>query len=920
MPLLDGTRLGPYDILAPLGAGGMGEVYRATDTRLKRQVAVKILPAALAADPDRLARFQREAEVLASLNHPHIAAIYGLENAGGVNALVMELVEGPTLADRIRQGPVPIDEALAIARQIAEALEAAHEQGIIHRDLKPANIKVREDGTVKVLDFGLAKFMEPGVVREGREDLSQSPTLTSPAAMTGMGVILGTATYMSPEQARGRAVDKRTDVWAFGAVLYEMLTGARAFDGDDITEVIAAVVKTTPNWTALPADVPPPVVTLIQRCLEKDRKARIGDIAVARFLLADYATLTASPTATAHVARTASPGWRRTLPWAVALLLVGTLTGWLLPRRPAGAPPLTHLQMDVAPAEQLIGSIGSVRPARTAMALSPDGRLVVFTGTRGTVTQLYVRGMDHAEAKPVPGTEGATEVFFSPDGAWIGFRADNKIKKVPAAGGPPATVGDVPTGGGLGTSWGDDGTIFFASIAGISRVSAAGGTPARVTTPDAAKGERHLLPQPLPGGRAILFTTMNSVESETANIVLQSLDNADERVLIPGGADARYVSTGHLVYMRTGTLMAVPFDVQSRQVTGAPVALIDGVMQGLNAPSGADETGAGQFTVSPSGTLLYATGGIGPIRESSMVWVDRTGVAQPLAAVPAGQYMSPRLSPDGKKIAVQVRRGASRTTDVWVHDVVRGSPTRLTSDGDNRRPIWSPDGKRLVYGSSTISANNLYAINADGGGKPERLTTSDQLQTPSSWSSANVIAFLERPGLGGGSTGIWVLPSDGDRKPRLFLESRFNLTHPEFSPDGHWMAYESTESGAAEVYVQPYPGPGEKIRISTAGGIEPVWTATGRELLYRANNGSRHGFFSAAIRSLSPFRHDTPRLLFETKPREYASSTPVRGWDVSADGQRFLLLRPIESTERPVTMMHVVLNWQTELTQRVPTR
>ena len=415
--------------------------------------------------------------------------------------------------------------------------------------------------------------------------------------------------------------------------------------------------------------------------------------------------------------------------------------------------------MSVLPADKLVGSIGSVRPARTAIALSPDGRLVVFVGTRGTVTQLYVRGLDHAEAKPVPGTEGASEVFFSPDGAWIGFRADNKIKKVPAAGGPPATVGDVPAGGGLGTSWGDDGTIFFASIAGISRVSAAGGTPARVTTPDTVKGERHLLPQPLPGGRAILFTTMNSVESETANVVLQSLDNAEQRVLIPGGADARYVSTGHLVYMRTGTLMAVPFDVQSRQVTGAPVALIEGVMQGLNAISGADETGAGQFTVSASGTLLYAAGGIGPIRESSMVWVDRTGVAQPLAAVPAGQYMSPRLSPDGKRIAVQVRRGASRTTDVWVHDVVRGTPTRLTFDGDNRRPIWSPDGKRLVYGASTTSANNLYAINADGGGKPERLTTSDQLQTPSSWSSANVIAFLERPGLGGGSTGIWVLPS-----------------------------------------------------------------------------------------------------------------------------------------------------------------
>jgi hypothetical protein len=401
MSLSVGTRLGAYDIIAPLGAGGMGEVYRATDTRLKRQVAVKILPAALAADPDRLTRFQREAEVLASLNHPHIAAIYGLEDApstgsghGGGKALVMELVEGPTLADRIAQGPLPIDEALAIARQIAEALEAAHEQGIIHRDLKPANIKVREDGTVKVLDFGLAKFTEPGAVREGREDLSQSPTLTSPAAMTGMGAILGTATYMSPEQARGRPVDKRTDVWAFGAVLYEMLTGARAFEGDDITEVIAAVVKTTPKWTALPAEVPPHIVTLIQRCLEKDRNARISDIAVARFLLADHATLAASPTPPAQGADAMAPRSRKTkglvLAGVIASVLAGTLIGRILPGRPGAAAPVTRLQMSLRPADQLASSNLSGRPSRTSVALSADGRLVVFCATQGNVTQFDV--------------------------------------------------------------------------------------------------------------------------------------------------------------------------------------------------------------------------------------------------------------------------------------------------------------------------------------------------------------------------------------------------------------------------------------------------------------------------------------------------------------------------------------------------
>jgi eukaryotic-like serine/threonine-protein kinase len=928
MPLSDGTRLGPYDILAPLGAGGMGEVYRATDTRLKRQVAVKILPAALAADPDRLARFQREAELLASLNHPHIAAIYGLENAAGVNALVMELVEGPTLADRIAQGPVPIDEALAIARQIAEALEAAHEQGIIHRDLKPANIKVREDGTVKVLDFGLAKLADAGAAREGRDDPSQSPTLTSPAAMTGMGVILGTATYMSPEQARGRAVDKRTDVWAFGAVLYEMLTGVRAFepstssgsprassrdDGVTVSDVIAAVLTSTPKWTALPADVPPHVVTLVQRCLEKDRKARIGDMAVARFLLAGDAAI-ASPTVTTHIASAASPRWRRTLPWVVAALLVGTLIGWLLPRRPSGAPPVTRLQLSLQPADRLASSNLSGRPSRTSMALSPDGRLVVFCATQGTVTQLYVRGLDRSEATPLQGTEGGIGPFFSPDGAWIGFWAGNAIKKVPVAGGPPATISSVPEGGSWGASWGEDGTIFFAGQAGIFKVSSAGGTAAAVTTPDAATRERHLLPYTLPGGRELLFTTVISRDWDTANVVLLSLDSGERRILIRGGADARYVNTGHIVFMKTGSLMAVPFDVRSRQVTGTPVTLVEGVMQGVNAPNTLFETGAGQFAVT-SGSLIYALGGISPNLESSWVWFDKTGTAEGIEAVPAGPYLFARLSPSGERVAVNVRRAASRSADVWVYDMLRGAPTRLTFEGFNSWPVWSPDGKRLVYGASPGGISNLYLINADGSGKPERLATSDYEQIPSSWApTTNAIAFLQRPQIG--SYGIWVLPMEGERKPRLFLESRFNLTHPEFSPDGRWLAYVSNESGTSAVYVQPYPGPGEKIRISTAGGTEPIWTANGRELLYRPLTDQ---VFSTAIRSLSPFRADTPRPLFELKGGTYDSTSPVRSWSVTPDGRRFLLSR-FESTDKPVTTMHVVLNWGDELKRLVPAR
>ena len=486
---------------------------------------------------------------------------------------------------------------------------------------------------------------------------------------------------------------------------------------------------------------------------------------------------------------------------------------------------------------------------------------------------------------------------------------------MPVAGGPSATIFSVPEGGSWGASWGEDGTIFFAGQAGIFKVSSAGGTAAAVTTPDAATRERHLLPYTLPGGRELLFTTVTSRDWDTANVVLLSLDSGERRVLIPGGADARYVSTGHIVFMKTGTLMAVPFDVQSRQVTGTPVTLVEGVMQGINAPNSLFETGAGQFAVA-SGSLIYALGGISPNLESSWVWLDRTGTAQEIAAVPAGPYLFPRLSPRGERVAVNVRRVASRSADVWVYDVLRGAPTRLTFEGFNSWPVWSPDGKRLVYGSSTGGIPNLYLINADGSGKPERLATSDYEQIPSSWATTtNMIAFLQRPQIG--SYGIWVLPMEGERKPRLFLESRFSLTHPEFSPDGRWIAYVSNESGNREVYVQPYPGPGEKIRISTDGGTEPIWSANGRELLYRPR--TRSDFFTP-IRSLSPFVAGTPRLLFELKAGEYDSTVPVRSWSATADGQRFLLSRFIASTDKPVSVMHVVLNWAEELKRLVPAK
>ena len=934
-----GSRLGHYEVVAPLGAGGMGEVYRAVDTRLKRQVAIKVLPTVLAT-ADGVARFEREAELLASLNHPNIAQIYGVVEAASadrasddvttsgqrgperrgtiVQGLVMELVDGPTLADRIKQGPIAVHEAIGMARQIAAALEAAHEQGIVHRDLKPANVKVRDDGTVKVLDFGLAKLVsasEPDQASEVTRSpaLSQSPTLISPAAMTGVGMILGTAAYMSPEQARGRTVDKRTDVWAFGAVLYEMLTCARAFPGDDIADVIAAVMKSTPDWNAMPIDVPPVVLSLIKGCLEKDRAVRISDLAAARFALgADVGALISSVSAPIG----APSRWRYVLPWAIAALLLGAAISWLIPRSAGRDARVTQLQTDVLPAEQLVNSIASMRPSRTAMAISPDGRSIVFVGMRGTMRQLYNRSLDRAEATPIAGTEGASGPIFSPDGAWIAFWADRTIKKIPIAGGPSVSLLNSSPGLSFGTSWGENGTIFYATRPGIFKVSSAGGMPESVTAP-AAGGERYLLPHVLPGGKALLFTSVTT-GWDTANILLYSLENGQHRVLIQGGTDARYVDTGHILYMKLGTLMAVPFDLASLQITGSPVALIEGVMHGINAPNGNDETGAGEFALSPAGTMAYLLGGVGKFLESSFVWVDRKGVAEPLTTAPVRPYLFPRLSPNGDKIVVGIRTGVGRGTDLWVYDVARGAPTRITFDGAGN-PVWSPDGKRVAtFMNVGPTTSGLYTVAADGSGSPEAVKSVDGGQNPASWSSAaNGLVVLQQRGSQDHPSRLWVVPMQGgDGKPTVFLESRFNLFYPELSPDGRLMAYTSNESGSTEVYVQPYPGPGEKVRVSINGGAEPIWSPNGRELFYRSQTPDRQQFFSAAVTSVAPFRIDAPRLMFDNKTFEYDNTVPIRSWNVSPDGQRFLLLRFAPSTDKPVTSMHVVLNWTEELKRR----
>jgi Tol biopolymer transport system component/tRNA A-37 threonylcarbamoyl transferase component Bud32 len=906
-----GTRLGPYEITGPLGAGGMGEVYRATDTKLKRQVAIKILPADLASDAGRLARFQREAEVLASLNHPHIAAVYGFEESSSVNALVMELVDGATLDDRIAQGPIAIEEALPIARQIADALEAAHERGIVHRDLKPANIKLRDDGTVKVLDFGLAKAMDNA---SGSGDLSKtidaamSPTMASPA-MSMQGMILGTAAYMSPEQARGKPVDKRTDVWAFGAVLYEILAGKRAFEGDDITDIIANVVKSTPDWSAIPSSVPHHVVTLIQRCLDKDRKTRIGDIAVARFLLAQDASAIAADSTLRVVAGIDQRRWRA-LPWLAAALIAGVAAGWMIPRRSAPAATageVTHLQMDVRPATRITpsGISSTVRPSRTSLALSPDGRRIVFAGIADNVPRLYRRDLHRAEAVAMESTEGAVAPFYSPDGEWIGFVADGKLKKVAAAGGPAVALCDVRYQSFWGASWGENGVIYFGTREGILSVPAGGGTPVAVTQLNLSKGERHLSPQLLPGGKTLLITS-------PPNVSILPLDTKKEQPLFEG-SDARYIDAGYVVYLNGGTLLAVPFDAAAARITGALTPVIENVMIGQNAGNSGDESLQGQFAVSKSGTLAYITGGPFTARATTLMWVDRKGVVTPLPGEPTRPFLFSRLSPDGQKIAVQIRNETNRGGDVWVYDIARQSPTRLTFDGAGA-PVWSPDSKQLI--TSGVDGD-LYTLNADGSGKPQLVLKSEFNQVAGSWAGgANRVAFLQRPTLD--TYGLWVLPMQGADayKPKLFWQSQFPVTYPELAPDGNWLAYASTESGGIEIYVQSVPA-GQKLRISTNGGTEPIWVRSGREILYRTVNAKTQAVMSAAVRSLSPLRIDAPRVLFTFTPGTYDSTTPARSWDATADGSKFLVSKNAPTIETPVTSMHVVLNWIEELRQKV---
>jgi serine/threonine protein kinase/Tol biopolymer transport system component len=888
MPLSPGARLGPYEIVAPLGAGGMGEVYRATDTKLKRQVAVKILPPSLAADAERLARFQREAEVLASLNHPHIAAIYGLEDANGVKALVMELVEGEDLSQRIAGGAILLDEALPIAKQIAEALEAAHEQGIIHRDLKPANIKVRPEGTVKILDFGLAKLAESGEVGPASRTLTQSPTITSPAMMTGAGMILGTAAYMSPEQARGKTVDRRADIWAFGCVLYEMLTGKATFGGETLTDIVAAVVTNEPDWAVLPANTPAAARALLRRCLQKDPRRRLQHAGDARIEIEEAIAEPSPRSQSAHASRPTAP-FARVIPWAIVALLALALLVTQIASRRAGSssPQVVRLELNM-PVGVEVASTNS-----PSLSISPDGTRVAFIGGLGGLRRLYVRRFDEFVAMPLRGTETVSSCFFSPDGSALAFvTSDRVLKKVSLADGLVTTVvvdADYAGGGG---AWGPNDRITFGRGGTLWQVPATGGPARQLTTLDTGKNERlHGYPTVVTGGKAILFETVTGDNRIARNIEALSLTTGQRHRVVDAGNSPIYASSGHVIFFRDGVLLAAPFDADKLDVTGPAMAVLENVSL--------DQLGTPMVGLSSAGSLAYVASGNATKR---LVWVSRQGVEQPITDI-SRPYLNPRLAPDAHRIVVEVAGGY-----LWIQDTARATFTRLTSGETvgNTFAVWTPDARRIVFRTLT----GLRWIDPDGGGGSQAIPGTSVADIPSSISpDGHTLAFIRQTSESGGD--IYALSLEGDPQPRAVVKTPGYDGGGQFSPDGRWMAYVSNESGQFEVYLRPYPGPDRKKQVSTQGGTHPKWNRNGKELFYRVGN-------KMMVVDVSPGPDLTlsqPRVLFEQR-YAFGSAQTIPNYDVSPDGQRFVMVKDDSASGR----LNIVLNWFEELKALVPTK
>jgi serine/threonine-protein kinase len=890
---LSGRKLGNYDVGPLVGSGGMGEVYRGRDTALNRDVAIKVLLPAVAADQERLARFNREAQVLASLNHPNIAQIFGVEQSDAGPLLVLEFVAGPTLADRIASGPLPIDEAIPIAKQIAEALEAAHERGVIHRDLKPANIKVDDHGNVKVLDFGLAKALDQGsgIGDQGSGGAANSPTITTPA-MTQAGFILGTAAYMSPEQAKGRILDKRSDVWAFGCVLYEMLTGTRAFGGEDVTDTIAAVVRGEPDWTKLPADTPSHVRLLLKRCLEKDRKARIADVSVARFLI-DEKLGTAEPPS-----RASSPTAMIAAAAAVVITLVGA-GAWTWSSRSTTAP-ASVVKFEIRPPESRRLLLSGQGPP---LAVAPDGSFIVYRamrpegdGRRSDV--LMIRGWNELEARELPDSRQGRAPFISPDGKWVGFFTIGQLRKVPVGGGAGVDITGF-SGAPGGASWGDDDQIVFTSsgVEGLQRVSANGGTAVVLTTPSRPKRDRHILPHVLPGSRFVLFTQVDTAVLSWAVHAVEVATGAVKMVL-PDAFQAAYTDTGHLVYgtiapqaaaarQSRASLRAVRFDSTEAKPTGDSVTMIEPIAFATNL--------TGSFGLSPNGALVYIPEGpFVQAEERQLVWVDRKGVETPIPA-PHRDYVTIRLSPDGGRVVMDVRQN---NAGIWIWDLNRRTFTAVNREQSlNSIPIWMPDGRRVIWSSTRAGGTpKLFAQAADGTGTAEQISTGagTQFATSTTPDGRTILMFgTAQSSMTAGSFDIGTVTLTGSAaEPKPIIATPERDFGAELSPDGRWLAYHSMESGGAEVYVRPFPNVDSgRWQVSNAGGSRAVWSRDGRELFYLNRDGmltsvpilpSAAGEFSAGLPAQVL---KTAYVLGRT-----TLGLDVRAYDVAADGQRFLML------------------------------
>jgi Tol biopolymer transport system component len=889
MPLTPGTQLGSYEIVGLLGAGGMGEVYRARDTRLSRDVAVKTLPDSVTRDPERLARFRREAQVLAALNHQHIAGIYGLEEANSHRFLVLELVDGETLAARIERGPLPVEEAIPIAKEIAEALESAHERGIVHRDLKPANIALTSADRVKVLDFGLAKAADVSGSIDSISALNL-PTITSPAMLTQVGMILGTAAYMSPEQSRGRAADKRSDVWAFGCVLFEMLTGRRAFDGDDVSETLAAVLKSDPSWDALPPSLPAPIRTLLKGCLEKNPRERISDMSTVLFVLKQDASRGVDVGSRAHISAV-----KRVWPLAavaiVSLAIGAAAVVAFWPRASVRDVQIVRFALPMTDGRELTMQ-------RRAMAVSPDGSRIAYSADN----RIFVRPVAEDDARPVAGADPGLTPAFSPDGQSIVFWGGGTLKRISITGGVPVTICAARVPASL--DWDASGIVFERRDTGILRVSPDGGTPetlVRLTDKDGAAQGAQLLPD----GDTVLFSLgrFDALDSNVweGSIFVQSIKTGTRTKIIESGTFPRYLPTGQIVYMFEGTLMVVPFDAAHHQVTGGAGPVVEGVNRG----------GSAQYAVSDSGVLAYIPGSAGAGQENVFLY-DRKGTVTPLP-LPRGFYSNPRVSPDGNWLAVQTYNG--KEAAISRYELSGASAIRrLTYGGNNRMPVWSRDGTRVAFQSDREGDQGIWWQSVDGGA-PERLTRAEPgtAHTPESWSPIeDVLLYSVTKDL---ETTLWAL-SPRDRKPSRFDDViSVNVpTDAVFSPDGHWIAYQVGERsgfGDATLYVRPFPPTRTKYEIVHGG--RPAWAPDGRELFFVP---APTQFVAVSVQTHPAFAFTNPIKV----PRRFGLASPgsPRPYDILPD-HRFVTVGVAGQTgELESPHIQVVVNWFEELKRKQP--